>query len=64
MWQTYYPDGTVGYKCNFDMGTPIDTMFEWHQNGKLSQFEVWKDGESVHHECFDENGKKIECEYD
>lgn len=62
--QSFYKNGQKLYECNFEMNTPVDTMFEWYPNGTLREFEVWKNGKSIHYECFDKEGNKIMCEDD
>lgn len=62
LWQTFFPDGTKAYECRWEMNTPVDTVFTWHPNGKVAEFEVYEKGKSVTHKCFNKEGLPIECE--
>lgn len=62
--QTLFPDGTKAYECMLQNGRPVDTVFSWHPNGIIAEFEVYKNGKSTFHKCFNEERESIECEGD
>lgn len=62
--QTLFPDGTKAYECMLQNGRPVDTVFSWHPNGIIAEFEVYKKGKSTVHKCFNKEGSPIECEGD
>jgi len=53
---SYFPNGNLKYKQKWNMGTIVDTSYHYHENGNLFELEVFKDGKSIEHKCFEQDG--------
>lgn len=63
VWEYIRKDNSKGFIKKFKRGVIIDTSFSWWPNGELMEFEVFKNGKTTTHKCFDRDGKtEIECE--
>jgi len=62
IWKIFRKNGILGLKKSWKKGTPIDTSYQWWPNGNILEMEVFRDGETVYHKCFSEDGKdEIPC---
>ena len=62
IWERIRPNGSKGYLKKFHHGIVVDTAYQWWPNGNILEIEVFRDGETVYHKCFSEDGKdEIPC---
>ena len=62
VWELVEQDGSKGYFKKFHYGVVVDTAYQWWPSGNILEMEVFRDGETVYHKCFSEDGKdEIPC---
>lgn len=57
----YAKNGTLTGKTKYARDIPIDTAYTWGDSGNIREKEFFKDGKSIWHKCFNNEGKESEC---
>lgn len=62
--ETFNINGTKSTYYNYDMGTPIDTQYMWHDNENPMRIAIYKEGKMISEKCYEEDGKtEMECDF-